>query len=728
MIKISKPAENTLLWKLSETLNLKATSGNGCRGFFLGQCAFSLRAVVLAIFLIGGHTYAQQYDWSNFAGSPGASGTADGIGNATQFNSPGGVAVDANGTAYIADTNNHTIRKMTPGGVVTTLAGNPGASGSADGTGGAARFCRPQGVAVDGSGNVYVADAKNCAIRKVTPGGVVTTLAGSPGTSGTADGMGSAARFAWPHGVAVDGSGNVYVADTGNNTIRKVTPSGVVTTLAGSPGVSGSADGTGSAARFSYSRGIAVDGNGNAYVADYLNHTIRKVTSAGVVTTLAGTPEAAGCTDGTGSAARFDWPHGIAADGSGNVYVADIYNHTIRKVTPGGAVTTLAGNSGTGGSVDGTGNAARFTWPHGVAVDGSGNVYIADSGNHTIRKVTPTGEATTLAGSPGTSGSSDGQGSSNGIGSAAQFFSPRGVAVDGSANVYVADTYNHTIRKVTPSGVVTTLAGSPRVSGTAEGTGSSARFTSPQGVAVDANGNIYVADTNNHVIREVTPNGVVTTLAGSPKASGTADGTGSAAQFTQLQGVAVDGSGNLYVADINNHTIRKVAPSGVVTTLAGSPGVSGTADGTGSSAQFFLPQGVAVDGNGNVYVADTNNHTIRKVTPVGVVTTLAGSPRVSGTADGTGSAAQFSSPQGVAVDGSGNVYVADTANHTIRKVTPSGIVITIGGKPGMAGKQAGVGPSGLFSFPSCVVVSLSNGILYVADSGNHRISKGMPTW
>ena len=334
-------------------------------------------------------------------------------------------------------------------------------------------------------------------------------------------------------------------------------------------------------------------------------------------------------------------------------------------------VTTLAGSAGFDGSADGTGSAARFTFPRSVAVDSSGNVYVADTYNHTIRKVTPGGVVTTLAGSAGVVGSADG------TGSAARFNQPGGVAVDSSGNVYVADFYNHTIRKVTPSGVVTTLAGTAGVEGSADGTGSEARFYYPNGVAVDSSGNVYVADYINQTIRKVTPEGVVTTLAGSAGFSGSADGTGSEARFTFPLGVAVDSSGNVYVADFYNHTIRKVTPSGVVTTLAGTAGVEGSADGTGSEARFYYPNGVAVDSSGNVYVADYINQTIRKVTPEGVVTTLAGSAGFSGSADGTGSEARFNHPLGVAVDSSGNVYVGDTDNSTIRKVTPGAETIAV---------------------------------------------------
>jgi hypothetical protein len=576
-------------------------------------------------------------------------------------------------------------------------------------------------VALDGTGNVFVADLVNNTIRKITPTGEVTTLAGTAGSYGSADGTGTAARFDWPYGVAVDGAGNVFVADSGNNTIRKVTPTGVVTTLAGSAGPRGSADGTGAAARFSGPYGVAVDGAGNVFVADQGNYTIRKVTPAGVVTTLAGSAGSDGSEDGVGAAARFSDPSGVAVDGAGNVFVAESGNiadsgeSTIRKITPAGVVTTLAGTAGSSGSADGTGAAARFYQPSGVAVDGAGNVLVADRGNNTIRKITPAGVVTTLAGSAGSSGSADGTGAVARFSITYMYSTgPGGIAVDGASNIFVADTNNNTIRKITPAGVVTTLAGTAGSDGSADGTGAAARFIDPSGVAVDGAGNVFVADFNNHTIRKITPGGVVTTIAGTAGWSGSADGTGSAARFNQPSGVAVDGAGNVLVADSGNNTIRKITPAGVVTTLAGTAGSLGSVDGTGAAARFASPSGVAVDGAGNVFVADNLYSTIRKITPTGVVTTLAGTAGSYGSADGTGAAARFYSPTGVSVDKAGNVFVADTGNNAIRKISTSAAVTTVVGVASLtsAGNIPGPLPASIVS-PFRVAIDSSTGKLYI---------------
>ena len=321
-----------------------------------------------------------------------------------------------------------------------------------------------------------------------------------------------------------------------------------VTTVAGS-GVRGHLDGLGVAAKFAGPLAITCDSVGNLFVAD--NHCIRKVHANGAVTTIAGSPGVDGYQDGVGATARFNDSQGLAADKYDNLYVADCENHCIRKITPDGTVTTLAGSGDDeddeGGYVDGLGAAARFHSPYDVAVDDECNVYVADQGNHRIRKVTPTGQVTTLAGS----GDEE---HVDGLGTAASFVDPNAIAIDRAGTIYVCD--HHRIRKITPEGSVTTLAGQEQ-SGRADGQGAAASFSSPHGLIFDAVGNLYVADTYSHLIRKVTPEGQVTTLAGSGT-QGRVNGIGTAASFHHPYSLALDASGNLLIADAANHRIRRI--------------------------------------------------------------------------------------------------------------------------------------------------------------------------
>lgn len=341
--------------------------------------------------------------------------------------------------------------------LVSTLAGQPGVYGSTDGSGSAARFGTPVATAVDSFGNIYVADWTQHVIRKITPEGVVSTWAGQAGSAGSADGTGTAARFNYPQGLVADKGGNLYVADRSNNTIRKIDAFGVVTTLAGTAGASGNTNGTGSAARFNGPVSITVDPSGNIYAGEISGNTIRKITSEGVVTTLAGSPNAAGSADGTGPVARFERPLALTTDTSGNVYVADYGNRLIRKITPSGVVTTVAGSAGQTGHVDGMGSAARLTGPIGIAADGQGNLFVSEFDDHTIRKITPGGEVSTIAGKPGTMGFADGAAMN------ARFSGPVGLAISPDGLMYLATYGGSALRKFEPGylveGTVTGLQG-----------------------------------------------------------------------------------------------------------------------------------------------------------------------------------------------------------------------------------------------------------------------------
>lgn len=675
----------------------------------------------LSFFLFhpGGHADAQTWTFTHLAGGDGGHDAVDGAGPAARLHSPRGVALDARGNLYVADSLNHTIRKISPAGEVATLAGLPGVAGSADGSAGAARFNGPFGVAVDGAGTVYVADSRNHTVRAITPDGRVTTLAGRAGEPGSSDGRGSEARFRNPLAIAVDPEGKLWVADYDSSSLRTIAPDGRVTTLAGQACASGFQDGIGAAARFDHPTAIAFEPSGDALVADGNNHAIRRVTREGVVTTLLVLSPDQG------------FSPGIATDALGNVYILDRGLSSVLERTPAGEITVLVGGAAARGSRDGRGSEAGFSEPWAITADASGTLYVADTGNDLVRKMTPGGDVTTLAGLVGAYGHADGAGRE------ARFFAPRQLAVDRRGNAYVPDNGNHVIRKITADGVVTTLAGLAGARGSTDGLGSAARFDLPSGVAVDAAGNVLVADSGNQTIRRITPDGNVTTLAGQPGVYSSEDGVGSAARFYSPLGIACDDRGNAYVADTGNHTIRKITTDGRVSTLAGRPGAPGSVDGPGSAALFDTPYGIAVDPTGNIFVSDHFSAVIRKVSPDGNVSTVAGMAFQWDNVDGTGREARFYFPAGIATDASGNLFVADSWNQAIRRLTPEGEVTTIGGPTGPSapevergypvdpGRTDGMGSDARFNQPEGIAVG-PNGNLFVSDMLNHAIRLGRP--
>ena len=590
-------------------------------------------------------------------GSMGFSGD-NGPATSAQLNNPHGIAVDAAGNLYIADYGNLRIRKVS-GGVITTVAGGGSSDLGDNGPAASAYLNDPVAVAVDSAGNLYLPDYNR--VRKVS-NGVITTVAGN-GTQGFSgdNGPATSAQLALPTGVAVDSAGNLYIADTNNNRIRKVS-NGAITTVAGNgtPGFSGD-NGPATSAQLYFPIGVAVDSAGNLYFADPSN--IRKV-SNGVIATVAGngTPGFSG-DNGPATSAQLNDPWGIAADSAGDLYIADSSNYRIRKVTNGVITTVTGGGSSIGDN--GPATSAQLNWPAGVAVDTVGNLYIADTDNNRIRKVSG-GVITTVAGNgtPGFSGD-------NGPATSAQLNHPFGVAVDSAGSLYIADDYNDRIRKVS-GGVITTAAGN----GTEGFSGNDVLATSapldhPTGVAVDSAGNLYIADSENNRICAVS-NGVITTVAGNgtPGFSGD-NGPATSAHLGNPEGVAVDSAGNLYIADLGSDNVRKVS-GGVITTVAGSATCCfGGDNGPATSAQLNTPTGVAIDSADSLYIADFGNNRIRKVSG-GVIATVAGNGTLGFSGDnGPATSAQLYYPQGVAVDSAGNLYVADTNNNRIRVLTPA---------------------------------------------------------
>jgi len=676
------------------------------------------RAVLLAS-VMACSASGQTFTISTLAGSGPPKTPNNVAGTSASLNQPLSVAVDGKGNLFFTDLNT-VFRFDTATGGLTIAAGN-GMFGSGGGGGPAtsAQLSMPSGIAVDSAGNLYISDSGHYRIRKVS-NGVVTTVAGNgmPGFSGD-NGAATSAELFDPSGVAVDSTGDLYIADTGNGRIRKVS-NGVITTVAGN-GNHGDLgdDGPATSAQLSVPQGVAVDSAGNLYIADGNNNRVRKV-SNGVITTLTGGGRNPG--DGPAASASLSNPRDVTVDSSGNLYIAEWGRSRIRKVSN-GMITTVAGNGGSGFSGDsGPATTAQLSFPSGVAVDAAGNLYIADIYNRRIRKVS-NGVITTVAGNGTEPWRFNGD---NGPATSALLSGPGGVAVDAAGNVYFTDSFR--VRKVS-NGVITTVAGTGEEGGD-NVPATSAELYGLRGIAVSSAGDLYIADGLSHLsameysnvnnrIRKVSK-AVITTVAGKADTGYSGDnGPANLAQLDSPVGVAVDSAGNLYIADSQNNRIRKVS-NGVITTVAGNgeSGFSGDG-GPATRARLFKPTGVAVDPAGNLYIADTANSRVRKVSR-GVITTVAGNGTIGFSGDGgPATSAQLIRPNGLAVDSAGKIYIVDEV-HRIREIS-NGVITTVAGNgtPGFSGDNGPAATAQLY-WPSGLAVD-SAGKIYVAEIGNERI-------
>ncbi len=581
-----------------------------------------------------------------------------------------GLVMDGSGNLFVADSGNNVIRKIAANGIITTVAGNGMAGSSGDGgPATAAQLNFPYGLAVDHSGNLYIADSGNHRIRKVS-GGTITTVAGTgtPGYGGDG-GPAASAQLNTPFGVAVDGSGNIYVADSYNNRVRVVAPGGTITTFAGNGAKGYSGDGAqATAAKLSTPYSVALDGSGNLYLADSGNQRVRMVAPGGMITTVAGNGGRGFAGDGgPATGTQLSSPRGVAADGAGNLRIADTNNNRIRSVTA-GTIQTLAGNGQAAVGDGGPATGARLYFPSAAAL--AGNLYIADGADNVIREVGGNGIIWTVAGmgTPGYTGDGNAAGG-------ARLSYPQGVAVDSAGDLFIADSNNNAIRMVAPNGIISTIAGNGTAGYSGDGgPASGARLNLPAGLALSSDA-LYIADEYNHAIRKMTGDGKINTVAGTGAAGYSGDsGQATSATLNFPGAVAVDASGVLFIADTGNNVIRKVALDGTITTFAGTgaAGYSGDA-GLATSAQLNGPMGVAVDTGGNVYIADTNNNVIRKVTGDGVIATIAGEGTGAFSGDGgPARSAQLFSPGAVAVNAQGVVVVTNTNNNAIRLLFPQG--------------------------------------------------------
>jgi sugar lactone lactonase YvrE len=765
------------------------------------------------------HTYA--------GGGPNPNGS----GPATNFqlNSPGGLALDAAGNLYIAESVSHRVRRVTPAGIISTVAGT--GVGGFSGDGGpatAAQLRNPIDVKVDAAGNLYIVDINNNRIRRVSPAGIITTVAGGDAINYDADNVPATSIYLqFPEGIALDTAGNLYIAQTSAKKIRRVDTNGIITTVAGNGGVGFSGDGgpaTGTTISEPYS--VAVNAAGEIFFASSLQR-IRRVNTAGLINTVAGNGDYGFSGDGgPATSAQVYSPRYVALNSAGHLFIADSINNRVRFVDGGGIITTIAGSGAGGFAGDGgSPTAASITEPRGIAVDANGNVFIADRQNNRVRLVsaatapsTPT-IGTAVAGhtqisvafTPTSNGgltamytATCGAQSATGYASpvvvtgltngtsytctvvAFNFFGASAPSTPSNSATPTQPTTMHTATSsagangsisgaqtaiwgstlmftVTPNaGYFATVGGTcgGSLSGTAYttnpiaadctvvatfspaftihtyagggatlgdgGAAPSAALFNPYGAALDARGNLYIADFSHHRVRRVTPGGVITTFAGNGTAGFSGDGgAATAASLANPVSVTVDASGNVFIIDFSNNRVRKVNAAGVISTVVGNGMQSTSGDGgPATSASIDRPIGITLDAAGNLYLAESYAHRIRKIDTAGIITTVAGTGEPAFGGDGgPATNAKLFWPVHVAVDGAGILHIADRDNHRIRKVSGAGIITTVAGNgtSGFAG-DGGAATSAALSQPHGIAFDTA-GHLYIADSTNHRLRR-----
>ena len=624
--------------------------------------------------------------------------------------SPTGVAVDAAGNLYIADRDDNRVRKISPSNVITTFAGTglPGYTGDR-GKATQARLDTPTGLAIDAQGNVYIADRGNFVVRRVSPDGTINTVAGNgiPGFSGDKSTATSAEIMPWA--VAVDPQGNLYIADGFNYRVRKVDTKGIITTIGGNGNPVYSGDAANAlTTSIDLPTGIAVDATGNVYIASF--ERVLEIDTTGAISTVAGSGDFGFIIDGVDARKAVMLPGGVLLDGKGSLYLTDFNLNKVRKVDLSThIISAVAGNGTMGFSGDqNSAPAAELSIPYALALDASNNLFVSDLGNGRIRKVSnaiistvagtaigdgaaatsaflnlPTGLAVdgsnniviADAGNYSARKFSPG-GAIASFGQLQPFSTPFAVAADAAANFYVTDDEPRVL-KITSAGATSIIAGNGTDGYTGDGGQAvTAAISQPSGIAVDSASNIYITDSTHNRIRKISSAGVINTIAGNGSATFSGDNGPATKAGMDPADIAVDSKGNLYVADELNCRIRKIALDGTITTVAGTgvPGYSGDG-GLATAAKLAFPTGVAVDPAGNLYIADSVNFVIRRVNVGGLITTIAGNGTFyPSSGDGGPAASAQMNPFHLTVDSLGNVFFTDLINDRIRKLAPQPII------------------------------------------------------
>lgn len=694
-------------------------------------------AVLISVFTF--LATGQQYLISTIAGGPGPATPQP---HDSSIGLPIAITTDAALNVYFSSGSLNTVFRLDTNGKITRVAGNriagyAGDSGQATDAelnlGTALGLAAPGGIAVDAAKNIFIADTGNHRIRRISPSGAIVTVAGNGKFGFSGDGGAAVdASMEWPAGITGDNAGNLYVADRGTNSVRRISTNGIIATVAGNGMAGYSGDGEpATQAALAGPNGLAIDSSGNLFIADSYNNRIRMVTSGGIISTVAQLP----------------YPVAVAPESNGNLLALQIISGArLVRIKPDQTIQNIAGGSATGFHGDGGPAADAGLWnPFAMALDATGAIYIADTANNRIRKISLDGIINSVAGSddPSLAYTADG-----GPARGASLLLPWGVAADSNGNVFISDAGENRIRQVSPDGTITTVAGTGEFGFAGDsGPAKRARLSGPFGLTLDGAGNLYFIDGSR--IRRVSPDGIIQTIAGTGKSGFSGDGGPAAGAMlgafswcnTACGGLAADQLGNLFIADIANNRVRKVSSDGIITTVAGNGASGHSGDGGRATVAEIAPIGVAIDNGGNLFIADAQGY-IRKVSPDGTIAAVAGNGAASGPSGDGGPAlnARLSAPSSLAVDGQGNLFIADPGwnyytgdasfqsccDHRVRRISPDGTITTAAGY-GIAGYYGDGGPAITATFNGPVGVTVNGaGVVYVADLGNRAIRMLQP--
>jgi trimeric autotransporter adhesin len=636
---------------------------------------------------------------TRFAGT-GVAGFSGDLGPASEarLNHPYGITFDSEGSLYLSDTQNNRIRRIDSDGVITTYAGdgfsrelNQGRWAGDGRQATEASFNLPLGIATDDHGNLFIADERNHVVRRVDPLGFVSTFAGEVGLGGYNDYFGDGfpafrANFNRPAGLAVGHADNLLIVDRVNNRVRNVDASGLLTSFAGDgfgwdrfTGRFAGDGGPATLASFYRPAAVTLDSDGNVYISDTSNHRVRRIDQDGTVSTIAGSGGAGfSGDDGAASTASLHNPTGLLVDIDGSVLVADWNNDRIRRITPAGTIHTAIG----GGNGDGFSALLSTLDEPSDAVVTSEGIVIAERSAHRIRLVQHDGRLRTIAGNGTTGFSGDG-----GHATEATLNRPSRLAVDRKGAIYFTDWGNKRVRRISRSGIITTVAGTGFAGILENGTSASEiDFASPIGIAIDLNGDLLIVDRTNDLLVRIDSDGILTRLAGTGDGGFTEDGVATESKLNRPEDVAVDQHGTIYIADTGNHRIRKLTADGNLVTVAGSEAGEGGDGSAATEAKLNFPRSLTVDGSGRIFVSDERNDRVRVISADGIMLTVAGNGTRGYGGDGLDSSqALLSAPRGLAIDTDGHLLIADTGNARLRRIehaaTPRPVILEIPQSP-----------------------------------------------